>query len=202
MDAPTRARIFEPFFSTKEQGKGTGLGLSTVFGIVRQSGGGVWVYSEPGHGTAVKVYLPRVDAELDAPTQPQAAVDLQGSETILLVEDERPVRDVARRILGAPRLQRADRRITARCAVGVRAAFGPDSLTGDRRGHAELERPEARGAGLAQRPALRVLLISGYTDGSMESHGLPQQGGSFLQKPFTSELLARKVRSVLDGHAG
>jgi two-component system, cell cycle sensor histidine kinase and response regulator CckA len=198
MDAATRARIFEPFFSTKEQGKGTGLGLSTVFGIVQQSGGGVWVYSEPGHGTTFKVYLPRVDAELDDAEPPPSRGNVNGTETILLVEDEQPVREVARRIL-------------ERYGYTVLAADSPlDALAlCDQHPHAihllltDVVMPQLSGAQLAQqligkRPQLKVLYISGYTDGSIDSQGVLQQGSAFLQKPFTSGLLASKVRSVLD----
>ncbi|MES1185352.1 MAG: PAS domain S-box protein [Myxococcales bacterium] len=199
MDAATRARIFEPFFSTKEQGKGTGLGLATVFGIVRQSGGGVWVYSEPGRGTTFKVYLPRIDAELDTPEPPYAALDLTGDETILLVEDEPAVREVARRIL-------------ERHGYRVLAAESPDDarrLCQSEGGTIHLlltdvVMPGCSGAQLAQqlagaRPGLKVLYISGYTDGSIDSHGVLAPGASFLQKPFTSDSLAGKVRSVLNG---
>ena len=198
MDATTRARIFEPFFSTKAQGKGTGLGLSTVFGIVQQSGGGVWVYSEPGHGTTFKVYLPRVDAELDQPALPQSRSNLRGTETILLVEDEQAVREVARRIL-------------ERHGYSVLVADSPsDALRlSDQYANViqlmvtDVVMPQLSGAQLAQRllakrPLLKVLYVSGYTDGSIESYGVLQQGSAFLQKPFTSELLTRKVRDVLD----
>jgi len=198
MDSATCARIFEPFFSTKERGKGTGLGLSTVFGIVQQSGGGVWVYSEPGHGTTFKVYLPRVDAELDTSEQALASVQLDGTETILLVEDEPAVREVARRIL-------------ERHGYQVLVAESPDHalrLSEQRPGLIHLlvtdvVMPRLSGAQLAQqlllaRPTLKVLYVSGYTDGSIESHGVLGSGVSFLQKPFTSDSLAGKVRSVLN----
>jgi PAS domain S-box-containing protein len=199
MDSATRARIFEPFFSTKEQGKGTGLGLSTVFGIVRQSGGGVWVYSEPGHGTTFKVYLPRIDAELDTPEQALANVQLDGTETILLVEDEPAVREVARRIL-------------ERHGYRVLVAASPGDALQLCKTHREvihllvtdvvmprLSGPELARQLLLGRPALRVLYVSGYTDGSIESHGVLEPGVSFLQKPFSSDSLANKVRSVLNG---
>ena len=198
MDAATRARIFEPFFSTKEQGKGTGLGLSTVFGIVQQSGGGVWVYSEPGHGTTFKVYLPRVDAQLDDAEPPLSRGNAHGTETVLLVEDEQPVREVARRIL-------------ERYGYTVLVADSPHDALGlcDRHPHGihllltDVVMPQLSGAQLAQRligkrPQLKVLYISGYTDGSIQSQGVLPRGSAFLQKPFTSELLASKVRSVLD----
>jgi CheY-like chemotaxis protein len=198
MDAATRARIFEPFFSTKDHGKGTGLGLSTVFGIAQQSGGGVWVYSEPGHGSTFKVYLPRVDAEPD-PVAPELPVgDLLGTETILLVEDEQAVREVARRIL-------------ERHGYSVLVAdSAPDAvrLCDEHPGTialliTDVVMPQLSGGQLAQqalakRPELKVLYVSGYTDGSVEAQGGLPQGVAFLQKPFTSELLASKVRSVLD----
>jgi CheY-like chemotaxis protein len=198
MDQATRARIFEPFFSTKAPGKGTGLGLSTVFGIVQQSGGGVWVYSEPGHGTTFKVYLPRVDAAPDEAVEPPSRGNLHGTETVLLVEDDEPVREVARRIL---------------------ERHGYTVLVADSPSHAltlcdthpdaihllvtDVVMPQLNGAQLAQqlasrRAQLKVLYVSGYTDGSIESRGVIQQGSAFLQKPFTSELLASKVRLVLD----
>jgi two-component system, cell cycle sensor histidine kinase and response regulator CckA len=199
MDAETRARIFEPFFSTKGAGTGTGLGLSTVLGIVQQAGGGVWVYSEPGRGTTVKVYLPRVDAELDTPLPPEQAIDLRGTETILLVEDEAPVREVARRIL-------------ERQGYTVLVAPSPGEALHLGREHAgpidllltDVVMPRLSGSELARallevRPDLRVLYVSGYTDGTIDGQVLLTRGTAFLQKPFTTDLLCRKVRGLLDG---
>lgn len=198
MDAETRQQIFEPFFSTKERGKGTGLGLSTVLGIVQQAGGGVWVYSEPGHGTAFKIYLPRVEAELDATPSPDSAADLRGTETLLLVEDEQAVREVARRIL-------------ERHGYTVLAAQSPADALSLGKSHAgpidllltDVVMPQMTGTGLAERllalrPAIKVLYMSGYTDGSIGAQGVLEDGTAFVQKPFTSELLSRKVRSALD----
>ncbi len=199
MDAATRARIFEPFFSTKEHGKGTGLGLSTVFGIVQQSGGGVWVYSEPGHGTTFKVYLPRVDAELDTPEQTLATSQLDGTETILLVEDEPAVREVARRILERHGYQVLVAESPHDALLLAQSRSEPIHLL-----VTDVVMPRLSGAELAQqlsvgRPTLKVLYVSGYTDGSIESRGVLEAGASFLQKPFTSESLASKVRSILNG---
>jgi PAS domain S-box-containing protein len=199
MDKATRLRAFEPFFTTKEQGKGTGLGLSTVFGIVKQSGGCVWVYSEPDHGSTFKVYLPRVEGTVVAPTLPPAATDRRGSETILLVEDEDAVRVVAQRILE----RRGYRVIVARDpneAIAVRERYTePVHLL-----LTDVVMPRMSGAELAARfaerwPQTKVLYMSGYADSSIVTNGMLEHGESFLQKPFTPETLARKVRAVLDG---
>jgi PAS domain S-box-containing protein len=195
MDRATRQRIFEPFFTTKEQGKGTGLGLSTVFGIVKQCRGGVWVYSEPGYGTTFKIYLPETHAELPELPAPLPA-NLSGSETILLCEDEEAVRLVAQRILeryGYRVLVAAD----ALDAVRIADAQGQDIdllLT-------DVVMPQMSGVALAERitsrwPHIEVLYVSGYTDGTVLAHGVPEHEVSFLQKPFTSEQLTRKLRSV------
>jgi CheY-like chemotaxis protein len=198
MDADTRRRIFEPFFSTKAPGKGTGLGLSTVLGIVQQAGGGIWVYSELGHGTTFKVYLPRVDAAADSTASPPPPADLSGTETVLLVEDEQAVREVARRIL-------------ERHGYTVLAAQSPSDalLLGESHPSAihllltDVVMPRMSGAELAQRllaqrPELKVLYMSGYTDGSITSQGILEAATAFVQKPFSSEAMARKVRSALD----
>jgi len=195
MDPATQARIFEPFFTTKEVGKGTGLGLSTVFGIVRQSGGHIWVYSEPDRGSCFKIYLPSAFAEAEAVVPaPEPPVELRGSETVLLVEDEEQVRTLANDIL-----TRAGYTVieAANGADALQIAEGPPIhllLT-------DMVMPRMGGANLAskltaERPELRVVYMSGYTDTSASELGLPS-GAAFVQKPFTPECLLRKVRSAL-----
>src|SRR2546421_3075940 len=200
MDAATLSRIFEPFFTTKEKGKGTGLGLATVYGVVKQSGGYIWVYSEPGQGTSFKVYLPRV-AEAPEPARPDvaAAAPLRGSETVLLVEDDEMVRNLTRRMLAG----RGYTVLTAsrgEDAMGVveRHAGSIDLLVTD------VVMPGMSGRALAQRllamrPGLKVLYLSGYTDDAIVHHGMLEPGVAFLQKPFSADVLARKVREVLAG---
>jgi len=200
MDAATKARLFEPFFTTKEQGKGTGLGLATVYGIVKQSGGNIWVYSEPGKGTTFKVYLPQVqhvDQTVEsAPITPPAS---HGFETILLVEDEENVRTLVAGIL------------ESRGYAVLKAQNGAEALRIFReQGDAiqlmitDVVMPQMGGAELAGhlatlRPQLKLLYMSGYTDDAIVHHGVLEAGKAFLQKPFTPEALARKVREVLDG---
>ena len=199
MTAEARARIFEPFFTTKEQGKGTGLGLSVVYGIVKQNGGHIWVYSEPGQGTTFKVYLPRISQAAEPESLPLMP-DSQhcGAETILLAEDEEVVRQVTRRMLEM-------KGYTVLEAAGGSAAL---ALSEKHRGAIQLLltdvlMPEMSGKNLAQRLALRrpetkVLFMSGHTENAIVHHGLLKPGIAFIQKPFRLEALIRKVREVLD----
>jgi PAS domain S-box-containing protein len=197
MDAATQARIFEPFFTTKE-GKGTGLGLSIVFGIARQCGGSVWVYSEPGRGTTFKVYFPRVDGDTAVARETSAPKTLRGTETVLLVEDQEQVRAVA---------------------LGILKRSGYHVLVAQNAGEAllmcekhpgkihllltDVVMPQMSGTELARRLAqtradMKVLCMSGYTDDSIVRHGVLESGVAFLQKPFSPQSLTRKVREVLD----
>jgi two-component system, cell cycle sensor histidine kinase and response regulator CckA len=204
LDPESQARLFEPFFTTKEKGKGTGLGLSTVYGIVKQSGGDVWAYSEPGKGTTFKIYLPRELLDIAATTlkpspEPTRAT---GTETILVVEDEEALRKVARRSLeaaGYTVLSAGDGEEALRIVAGH---VGPLHLL-----LTDVVMPHMGGRLLAEelvrtRPDLRVLYMSGYTDDAVVRHGVLDSGTNFLAKPFTSTDLARKVREVLDGGSG
>ncbi len=202
MTADVQARIFEPFYTTKELGKGTGLGLSTVFGIVLQSEGRIWVYSEPGVGTTFKIYLPRVDAKVDEVRPAPTPVTLQGSETVLLVEDEDQVRTAAFNILSKYGYKvfsaaRADEAL----ALCEKHPGKIDLLLTD------VDMPQMSGPELARRltalrPELKVICMSGYTDDSVVRHGVTDSGMAYLQKPFTPQLLAHRVRAVLDGNQG
>ncbi|MCL6646413.1 MAG: response regulator, partial [Dehalococcoidia bacterium] len=199
MDAETQARIFEPFFTTKEQGKGTGLGLATVYGIITQSGGHITVQSRPGHGTTFRIYLPQVAAAAEhREVHPQADGLPRGTETILLVEDEDGVRALARSAL-----ERHGYTI-------IEACDGEDALARYVRHNSRIAllltdviMPRMSGPDLAQRiqamqPDIRVLYISGYTDSGLVHESVAAESVAFLQKPFTPDALACKVREVLD----
>ena len=202
MDAATQARIFEPFFTTKERGKGTGLGLATVYGIVKQSGGWIWVYSEPGQGTTFKVYLPRV-TEPAAPAAPSPArpVSVRGSETILVVEDEEVIRNLVRKVLKANgyTVLVAGTGSDAERVAGAHA--GPIHLLMTDVVLPGLNGREVARRLVAQRAGIRVLFLSGYTDDAIVHHGVLDPGVAFLQKPFSPAVLGRKVREVLDSPA-
>ncbi len=199
MDAETRSHLFEPFFTTKEVGKGTGLGLATVYGIVTQSGGTVSVYSEPGRGTTFKLYLPCVEEAVEWPVPAASPVPLvEGSETILVVEDEEAVRSLARMVL-----ERKGYTVLEACH-GVEALRiserhqGPIALMLTDLIMPELGGRELAGRLAAVRPDTKILYMSGYTDNGIVHQGVLDARTAFLSKPFTPDALARKVREVLD----
>ena len=199
MTSETQARIFEPFYTTKEVGKGTGLGLSMVYGIIKQSGGYIWVYSEPGRGSTFKIYLPRVDepAEVSGLESSPAGVQ-RGNETILLVEDD-------------PQLRQLTSSVLAHCGYSVLVAGTPEEgISICRTNHRDIRllvtdvvMPRMNGRQLAEQilsisPAVKVLYISGYTNNAIVHYGVLDPGLHFLPKPFTLSALVAKVRQVLD----
>ncbi len=198
MDAETQSHIFEPFFTTKEKGKGTGLGLSTVYGIVKQSGGYVWVYSEQGRGTTFKVYLPLAE-EAEAARQPEAALagDSQGLETVLLVEDEEGVRRVAREFLEIRGYSVLEARDGDEALQTAHSHMGPIHLL-----LTDVVMPGMNGRELWQRlswrPEMKVLFMSGYPENAIIRNGTLEAGAQYLQKPFTLSALTHKVRQVLN----
>ena len=200
MDEATQSRIFEPFFTTKEQGKGTGLGLSTVYGIVKQSGGYIWVYSEGGQGTTFKIYLPRVVAPADSvPPVTHWSSLPQGRETVLLVEDEPEVRWLVRDMLQHLGYTVLEARHGIEAQVLSIQHAGPIHLL-----ITDVVMPQMSGREIAEQltsehPETKVLYMSGYTDDAVVRHGVLAAEIAFLQKPFTPEAMARKVREVLDG---
>jgi two-component system cell cycle sensor histidine kinase/response regulator CckA len=198
MDQATLARVFEPFFTTKGVGRGTGLGLSTVFGIVQQSGGTVWVESEPGKGTRFSVYLPRVDAEAEHVRSRPPPVVRSGTETILLVEDEDQVRAAARGILARQGYNVIEARNPGEAVIACDTFAEPIHLLLTDVVMPRLSGPELAKRLAGTRPDMKVLFMSGYTDDSVLRHGVIDAKVAYLQKPLTTESLTAKVREVLD----
>jgi CheY-like chemotaxis protein len=202
MDADVQACIFEPFFTTKPIGQGTGLGLSTVYGIVKQSGGYVWVYSEPEHGSVFKVYLPAADPAATGPTLPEPEpAPVRGTESILIIEDEEMVRNLASRGLRDQGYSVVEARNGAEALQYIEQHPGSIDLV-----ISDVVMPEMGGRELAgilarREPDLPVLYMSGYTGDDVMHRGLLDPGAPFQQKPFTPVGLAAKVRSMLDQRA-
>jgi PAS domain S-box-containing protein len=199
MDAETRARIFEPFFTTKERGKGTGLGLATVYGIVKQSGGYIWVYSEVGRGTVFKIYLPRAPGSAEVRQQEEVQQTLPGGvETVLVAEDDPAVRALVCGALASRGYTVQEARDGREALAAARGYKGPIHLL-----LTDVVLPHMSGRRLAERllaerPESRLLYMSGYTDDAVVSHGVSAGNVPFLQKPFSASALSRKVREVLD----
>jgi two-component system, cell cycle sensor histidine kinase and response regulator CckA len=200
MTKETVQRIFEPFFTTKEAGKGTGLGLAMVFGIIKNSGGSVWVYSEVGIGTTFKIYLPRVDAPVDQARPRSSPASLQGTETILLVEDDAHVRTVAAAILRASGYNVVVVEDTANAVETAAAYPGVIHMLLTDVVMPKMSGPELAAKVVPTRPEMRVLCMSGYTDDSIVRHGVIDENIAFLQKPLTPDALRRRVRDVLDAN--
>jgi PAS domain S-box-containing protein len=198
MDAATQAHIFEPFFTTKESGKGTGLGLATVYGIVKQHGGNIYVYSEVGQGTVVKIYLPRAErSEMRVAPSKTSARDLRGSETIVVVEDEEAVRSLMVRMLRSMGYWVLEASRADEAQMVCARHKGPVHLL-----LTDVIMPQKNGRDLLNhlrptRPDIKVLFISGYTEDALRRRML-WSDAAFLQKPFTEDALARMVRDVLD----
>jgi PAS domain S-box-containing protein len=199
MDADTQQRLFEPFFTTKEPGRGTGLGLATVYGIVTQSRGSIWVYSELGHGSTFKIYLPVTTDEVKAPPAAEGSpTSLSGTETVMVVEDQLEARSVICETL------------RRRGYTVIEAINGPDAIVKGRQPEIGIDvmltdvvMPGMGGRRVAEviratRPNLRVVYMSGYTDSAIVDHGILEPGVTFVQKPFATDTLLRKIREVLD----
>ncbi len=199
MNAETLKHIFEPFYTTKRHEEGTGLGLSTVYGVVKQSGGNVWVYSEVGRGTTFKIYLPQANEVVDARKTEIVSTEVaRGTETVLVAEDEEVVRKFVRSILEKSGYTVLE---AHHGSEALRVALQHPGLI-----HlllTDMVMPLMDGKLLAQRmvdlrPGIRVLFMSGYSQNAVVHHGVLESGTAFIEKPFTVESLARKVREALD----
>ncbi|MFH1350802.1 MAG: ATP-binding protein, partial [Pseudomonadota bacterium] len=199
IDVETQEHIFEPFFTTKEKGKGTGLGLSTVYGIMKQSDGYIWVYSEPGQGTTFKVYFPAAEEAGKVKQEEKPSfLELKGSETILIVEDNESVRNLACNVLGEYGYRVLEAKDGEEALSVVKGHEGKIHLL-----LTDVVMPGMRGNELAERIKIErrdmeVLYMSGYTDNAIVHHGVLEEGMNFIQKPFSPDELARKVRETLD----
>jgi PAS domain S-box-containing protein len=197
MTKEVQSKVFEPFYTTKSEGKGTGLGLSMVYGIVTQIGGSIWLYSEPGHGTSFKIYLPRVNVEpTEAPSKRQGMN--QGSETILVVEDEEAVRMLVSAVLSRNGYNVLEAASPSEAAMISELYDGPIHLLLTDTVMPETSGPELARQQLEKRPEMKVMLMSGYAGSAIDHLHLPDSQTPFLEKPFTPETLTRKVRNLLD----
>jgi CheY-like chemotaxis protein len=200
MDSETAGKIFDPFYTTKEKGKGTGLGLSTVYGIVKQHGGNIWVYSEPGRGTTFRVYLPRVDepAEEEEDAPPASVRAAREQETVLVVEDDESVRALVCRMLSGAGYDLLVARSGHEAVALAKEAKAIHLLLTD------VIMPVMSGRMVrdqvaALHPDVKVLYMSGYTDDVVAHQGVLEAGVHFLQKPFTARALEDKVREMMEG---
>jgi CheY-like chemotaxis protein len=199
MTPEVRERIFEPFFTTKEKSEGTGLGLATTYGIVKQIGGNIWVYSEQGKGSTFKIYLPRVNKPLEEVRKEVLKGGVpRGNETILIVEDEEEVLKLAAKILERQGYKILQTSNGSEALVACEKHKSPIHLV-----LADVVMPGMGGSELVKLleplyPEIKILYMSGYTDNAIVCHGLLQKGVNYIQKPFTMEALVRKVRVVLD----
>jgi CheY-like chemotaxis protein len=201
MDAETQSHVFEPFFTTKPPGKGTGLGLATVYSIVKQYNGNIWAYSEPGHGTTFKIYFPQVDEAGEVVKRERLPIKTpRGSETILLVEDEDVVRNLARLVLEQAGYTVLEAHHGEEAVQIFERRDGPIHLM-----VTDVVMPKLGGGELAERlallhPEMKVIFMSAYTDKTIVHHGVTEPVMAFLQKPFTKNALLLKVREVLEAN--